>query len=244
MPPYSKEVEKLAPLETFDPQVFQGDSKFPQSVCDIVLSLALVYNDLRDIFLGQVLLASVKPDSLAAITPERGQFSGLGLHLARLQAGLVRELTELIQDNQDVIASAPFQRLVSKLDKKAKASWKALVDASANKPAGSPLTMLLLLARNKVAFHYDRKVIGKGYALRFLSNPPRQPYVSRGSSMSGTRFYYADAAAEAYILSVTDPQTVGDFLSGKSQVLDDVNRALQRLVVAFVNVRGYAWRSS
>jgi hypothetical protein len=36
-------------LESFDPAVFRGDDRVPRYVCNLALTLALIYNDCKDV---------------------------------------------------------------------------------------------------------------------------------------------------------------------------------------------------
>lgn len=49
MKSFQDECSELAPLETFDPAAFLGDEAVPQELCNFILSLALIYNDCKDI---------------------------------------------------------------------------------------------------------------------------------------------------------------------------------------------------
>ena len=59
---YAELVAEIAPLLTFSPEVFIGDDKVPQPVCDFVWTLALVYNDLRDLWIGRMRVFEIAPD--------------------------------------------------------------------------------------------------------------------------------------------------------------------------------------
>lgn len=58
---FDNECSVLATLETFDPAVFLGDGRVPQSLCDFVLALALIFNDLRDLSYANVLVRDYRP---------------------------------------------------------------------------------------------------------------------------------------------------------------------------------------
>jgi hypothetical protein len=103
--------------------------------------------------------------------------------------------------------------------------------------------MLLVRARNKIAFHYDAAEIAKGYVGAFLEPAVKEPFVSRGPSMAVSRFYFADAAAAVYMRDVTDAATADEFFSAASPILNQINHALRELVTRFINARGYGWRT-
>ena len=58
---YQEHIRHIAPLNTFDAKAFEGDEKCPQSVCDFVLALAAIHNDLNDFALAMDLLKGVAP---------------------------------------------------------------------------------------------------------------------------------------------------------------------------------------
>ncbi len=60
------ESDQLQPLTTFDPLAFQGDQAVPQDLCNFVLSVSLLYNDLKNSLIGFRLLIENQPDSAAA----------------------------------------------------------------------------------------------------------------------------------------------------------------------------------
>ena len=44
-------ISKLGPIETFDKNVFLENDKCHQNLCNFILSLALIWNDFKDILL-------------------------------------------------------------------------------------------------------------------------------------------------------------------------------------------------
>src|SRR6202035_1181449 len=105
---YNEEVASLVPLEAFDSSAFLGSTDVPQNVCDLVLSLAVAYNDLRDVIFARLLLTNVRP-AQAVISPECGQYGGLMIGAVRLQVGTVHELLKLIAKSQAVIEHTAFK---------------------------------------------------------------------------------------------------------------------------------------
>ncbi len=65
----------LAPLEIFDPRAFQGDQDVPQELCGFVLSLALIYNDYKNIMHGVHGLEAAKPEGEFKFTGLWGTWS-------------------------------------------------------------------------------------------------------------------------------------------------------------------------
>src|ERR1043165_144516 len=152
---YTKDVRLLASLETFNREVFVGDTNCPQEVCDLVLAIALAFNDFKDLIYAHTLLFTVAPSDLQARTPEVGQFAGLNLHIARSLAGMLHELMRLLNKNAKVLDHAMIKRVTANLNPEARHAWKSLVAVSTTKPANTPIAAFIVRVRNQVAFHYD-----------------------------------------------------------------------------------------
>ncbi len=242
---YNAELSYLGALEWFDPGAFVGDGETPQSVCDFILALSLAYNDFHDVLFARYLLAGVGPKDTETPSVPAAMFGGLLITLIRFQTGVIHELLKLVEESEKVLEHAAFRKLVAQLPKPAKDAWLAIVAAASGAPAAEAMTRALLFYRNKVAFHYDPKEIRRGYQLRFgpesKNNP--QPLLSRGAYIRNRRFFFADAAAEAYLASHGADPDVDAFLRGKGPFIDAVNSALYELVTRFVNARGFGWRA-
>lgn len=241
---FEERIAQLASLETFDPEAFRGDAKYPQDLCDFVLALGLAYNDFRDLVVAQGLLNAALPKDTTTPTAELGELGGLHAHLNRLTAALLHELTKLIERSDKVLRHSAFEELVKQLPRKAREAWYAVVNATQQDSATDPLSRLVLFARHKVAYHYDAEEIGRGYRRAFVDDRTRTPFVSRGDNMAKSRFYFADAAADTYLRTSADKQVVEDFFSGKLDLFDEINHALRELVWRFINARGFGFRAA
>ena len=62
--------------------------------------------------------------------------------------------------------------------------------------------------------------------------------LSHGMAMAETRFYFADAAAEAFLDREDVTAGARDFHLGEDSLLRSINLALEDLVTKFVNGRG------
>ncbi|MBI5475634.1 MAG: hypothetical protein HY964_02725 [Ignavibacteriales bacterium] len=239
---YENHVNRLASLETFEPNVFKGDENVSQNLCDFILALTLAYNDLRDLTFARIILNDIKLDDERTLTTKLGFHSGLRNTITRIQTGFIRELLVLVAENKTTINEPSFKTLVQKLSKKGKKSWLSIQTVSCEKTPSDALSKALIIIRNKVAFHYDATQLGKAYKVAFLQpSEYGKPLVSRGSAMSETRFYFADAAAQQYIRQKATEQIVLDFLDGQGTLLEDINQALYELITKFINSRS-AWQ--
>jgi len=184
----TEQSNQLAELENFDPNAFRGDKKVPQTICNFVLSLALIYNDIKDAVYGHLLLAHSKPKGDYEKRRDWGNFSGMQIHSIRYQISLVRELFNLIRKNKRIVNDKLVRSLVLQMTPKGKQAWQDLVAVSLGKSVSGPLAELLERIRNKVAFHYDPEEIASGYKKQFLDLPgsiEERPFISRGGKFQG-----------------------------------------------------------
>lgn len=235
---YEELVRDLGEPIAFDARAFVGDEKVPQDVCDFILSLALVFNDFKDLVFAQQLMQTIRPGD-GPPSRDRGLHGGLHVHLIRLLAGILNELAKLIEKRKAVVTGPVFAAILKKIPSSARDMWKHVAHASvATGPSGDKFGRLIYFARHKVTFHYDTKEIARGYRLRFLQSDLGPPYISRGANMAATRFYFADAAAESYMMQVADAVTGKEFFQAGWKLLPEVGHALREIVTAFVKLRG------
>lgn len=241
---YATEVGKLADLESFDPEAFISDDKMTQASCDFVLALALVFNDLKDLLLGNSLLIKEAPTDQTTPTKELGAFAGAHFHFYRLFLAVLCELLYVVNKNADVLMGPSFLAVVKNLPERPRLAWQKIVTAAEVGSSSDPDIKFLLVARNTVAFHYDRKAMGRGYRAAFPDTSRDMPYVSRGANITGTRFYFADRAAQSYLQQAFGDQDLHQYFLRQPEFIPDVGVALFTIVTAFVNTRGFAWRSA
>ena len=242
---FQKECSKLAKLQTFDPDVFQEDDRVTQDICNFVLSLALIYNDFRDLTYAQVLLEQSKPSSDPSKTRFWGAFAGVENHLSRLTVGLLHELFNLIQKNENVLKHKFMKTLVSDMRSNARESWNIVVKVAMGSTPKDTVGKSLLLVRNKVAFHYDPKEIWRGYRQHFIGETRKDDrgFISRGLSMAESRFYFADAAAQAYLHAVMGIEADSNTIDVVREFVRPLNIALMELVDRFIQKRGFPYRN-
>jgi len=234
----------LVPVETFDPCAFVPDENHSPALCAFVLTLAAIYNDFKNIMLADHLLEKQRPPGSPAETAAWGEYNGFRSYLVRVLAGLFHELLGVVSRNKSVLSDRAFTEAVKHIPKSSRESWQAIADAAFTQPSQSDVTRSLLLARNKVIFHYDCKEILKGYNLRFADpNQPSAPYISRGNTMQSTRFHFADAAAQAYLRQCLETQDIHKEYGPASPLITQVNLALHEIVLTFIQRRGCPWRS-
>ena len=160
----------LAPLESFDPLAFAPDSQASEQLCQFVLALALIYNDVKDIIGAVVTLRDSKPKGKWAINRSWGSYAGIEFHFIRAFISLLHEMFDLIRNNEDLLKDALLNEIVRNLNQSGKQNWNELVRVSLDATPKTELGKILLLVRNKLSSHYDLKCLAKGYKYQFLAD--------------------------------------------------------------------------
>lgn len=239
---YQAKVNALGPLEEFAPEAFLDDIEYPASLCRLILTLAVVHNDMNDLDLGLTLLQTQKPLPPVVQSRQWAIFNSIGLHVAKRRVALVHELLVLVRNNEQVFALPAFAKLHRALSKNHKDAWQEVVDAAAGQARDTKLGKFLAVCRDKVANHYDAKVLHKAYQTRFPKDSKSKPLLSRGNSMFGTKFFFADAAVEDVLLGGGHTDEAHKFLFQDNALMQHINVALFFLVTRFVTLRGYGWK--
>lgn len=236
----------LGALESVDPAVFLPGPDCSKDVCAFILALAEFYNDIKDVLMADVLLNSERPVDLTSISRARGAFSGIYFHIFKVQVGMLHELLYTIGNVPDTtFESAIMRRTISKLSATARTNWEELVSVARGNASTSTFGQTLHSVRNKISFHYDPKAIARGYEWHFVSGQRRddRAYISRGTSMRETRFFFADAASHGYVKAKLQTEIIEDFVNATRLLTTQVNRATEEIVIKFIQERGYAFRA-
>jgi hypothetical protein len=245
MKSFQEECATLESLQTFDPAAFEGDEDVPQGLCNLVLALALIYNDCKNTTYAALLLKDCKPAGNPEINAVWGTWAGTEWHLFRLMISGVHELFSLIQDHQDVLTHEFLVKVVKQLHPTSRKSWESLTAAASGTTPKDDFGRMLLRIRNQMVFHYDPKGIFAGFKRHFLipTRPQDRAFISRGLSMGASRFYFADAAVEGYFQEIVGKGEVGQLSMKIRDVVDSLNLALLGLVDRFIQQRGFAYRN-
>ena len=235
----------LASLESFDPDAFRGDDNVPQWVCNFVLTLALVFNDLRDLVYVHKLLLSQKPSGEFRINRHWGAYNGAWYHSIRLMVALIHEVLNLVNANQKTLEHPFFKAVLRQIPREAREQWSALVQAAQGKQVDTLVGKFALLVRNKLVFHYDPKEIFYGYSRFFSSHSQgaKSAFVSRGASMSETRYFFADAAAMGYLTRDIQDQKGEDLLMEFTSNMPFLAFSLMSIIHHFIQKRGCAYKT-
>lgn len=243
---------RVGPLSFFDASAFLGDDVVPQSVCDLVLTLALVHNDHRDISWAWELVSSFDKSGLTEAQVSRQ--NGFHFHLFRLWLSHTHELLNLLAENRTAVEHVFLREVVRRMQGPAREAWLELVAIASDRPTPeSPFRRLLLFARNKIGSHYDIEALSSGYRLSHAALR-EEPSISRGALKSAVRFHFAQTSAIRYLLGrmgVENEDLLGEdrstaveqlkLLAEASEAEED---ALRDLVLTFIQARGVAWRDT
>lgn len=214
----------LAPLKYFDPKTFNWETpdKDFKNLCAFIVTLALIYNDFKDLAWWQKQLDDCPPNPNEK-SSYFGQHNGMKTHISRLVVGLYDELLIFIKENQRVLESKLFQEILGRISARYRNDWKKLVNESSNK---EDLEILAELRANGV-FHYQMNGVFSGYKNYFIKpeNPLNEKaYYSFGENILKTRFYFADAAVQGYVKKFGDSRI--------EYLLAEINTSLKRIVEA------------
>ena len=238
--------ENIAPLESFGAEAFQGDATVPQDLCNLVLVLALIFNDLNDLQVAGEILREAEPDPPKRKSREWGSWIAMDYHSFRLFAGILHELLSVLADNRTQLEHPFFVSITKQLSAGARKAWASVVTASDQAALPKdPLGKSLVYIRNKAASHYDPKAITLGYRHHFFESgrPDERGYVSRGVMPWETRFYFADAAVQG-LRQRNIPGSLRDvdLMENVSKLLAQLLFALMEIVCLFIQRRGQAFR--
>lgn len=234
---------RLTNLKEFSVEAFIATEKTEQQICDFILTLALIYNDIKNIDLCASLLGASKPEGEFTPCPAWGEYSALAFFFNRLRISIINELMNLIKNYGTLIEEPLFERTIKQISTKSRESWQLIVDATISNGEMSPIRNPYFMIRNKTIFHYDIKQISAGYRDFFRKlRPNLPPMISRGMQMIQTRLYFADAAAEGCLNLALGNKPVHEFFSQLENNLSHLNQALQDIVQKFITIRAPGWK--
>jgi len=239
---------RLNPLETFDKNVFLGNNDYSQDLCNFILSLSLIWNDMKNIRVFYETVIDLKPKENISTDPKEmpktpfwGEIAGIEVYLEKLFIALIHELFKLIKESQNVVDSICFSSICKQLNKSHRESWFLLKSYAFGKDdKKTALGKALLMVRHKITNHYDKNEIFKGYNNKFISGNDI-PYISRGNNIYQERFYFADAAAQEYYRSQQDRMINNDFYENVKIILINIDVSIQSIILTFINRRS-GWR--
>jgi hypothetical protein len=240
--PLSKSYE-LAELLTFDPNVFVSNEAASQELCDFMLTLAVLCNELKDLatIKKEIIESSPVKPSATSITPQRGNVGGYLAFILRLYILTVHEMSKLFRSNIKLIESGQLDVYLEKLDKNQRGTWGQSVAMLVGNSKSSKFNKVLEVVRHKTAGHFEAKEISAGYAFYFTSNKDMEPYISLGTGISTTRFHFADAAMEGYLLKKHKDLSAEYIEREMDELIKHLYNSAWLLVARFINSRS-SWK--
>lgn len=223
----------------FPPSVFDPKDPFDQTL----LGLALAFNDLRDCMwvTQQVHLGTSKEERLDGYD---GTVRGMHLWVGRLTIGLLHEVLTALEERSELLTSDRARAIEeAAITNRARAEWQDLLRLALN--PDDERRQFLLRVRNALSFHYHSpKVLARGFERHFRTATPgdysQYLYASIGESIAGTRFLFADAAAQAASAN-TGAATMGTEDFARIDALAaDVAKGLWGILVAYIGARAQA----
>ncbi len=98
-------------------------------MCSFILTLSLIWNDLKNIFLFIETLHSCKPNddtfddpNKMPVNPQWGEIAGIEVYLEKSLIATIHELFNLITNSKDVTESASFRKIYKQLNPNSKKS--------------------------------------------------------------------------------------------------------------------------
>jgi hypothetical protein len=240
-PPYRLPHFELARLQGYPVDVFNSSDR---KVDAFVLMLAHVYNEIKvPYWIARLMKTAKEADGVPLLSGYRGQISGFEEWVNRQVSSVSHELLKLLDKERDLLESDILKKCVSLMGPAARRSWRNLVAASrGDDTAMNPVKAYLVRIRNNVGFHYYQpKSLLAGYDDHFFRRQDIPTairdlaYASIDNNMEGTRFFFADAAAQSYTRHLEDPD--GTLYNETNEVIHEMNVALFSMVQVYLLVR-------
>jgi hypothetical protein len=229
---------QLFEYDEFDHEVFVGDKMVSQDLCSFILTLTLIYNDLKYLHISLGLIDGSQKD--ATLRRMLGEYAGFRLYLLRLNVGLIHELLEFIKSSEKLLNESFMLEIIKSMDSRSRRSWNDIVEAAFNKETKNNSLNPFYMIRTKIVFHYDKDELMSGFKRGFIG-VKEKPCISRGITMINSRFYFSDRAVEAYLRRRTDMEPE-EFLARLDKLNVDTTLSLINLCTSFIIKRGGIWK--
>jgi hypothetical protein len=205
------------------------------------LVLALIYNDLKDLlyFSNTFHKEHRQPalDGTEEPSPHLGEWSAVNDHLMRLMVSFISEFLIFLEKNMVVIKTIQFMAFEQRLPIEVRNDWNNIIKVLNDK---KPTDFLSRIARvrSNIAFHYDQslKELRSGFVDHFFDSPKnkynQKAFYSLGDSMETTRFYYADAAAGAFLKKQL--LSSGDYYKETKDLVKKMNTTISYMLQSYL----------
>lgn len=197
--PRSLAAWELGDLSEISPSLIVRDEH--DLVGRLILRLAVAFNDLKGMILLDQYRLAFAGTAANEISAHAGQSAGLLIQVHRFIGGIVNEALKVIDEERTAIDGAEVAELLASLPTPVQNFWRDIISEAQNSPQATNRTNRAMLARlrNKSAFHYDGTNLYEAFHHFFTDTPTvynAKAYYSAGVDMDGTRYFFADAAAQ------------------------------------------------
>ena len=205
---------RLAPLTKLAKQTLlspDNDTSERGELQRLALTLALIFNDIKDLTWARDTLGHWRPENLTAVEAGVAQHNAMSAFFVRQLCGVTSELGNVVQAKRATFKSKGFEAALKKLKRKrlpAVKAWEQLI-VDLGKPGkkadrNSKVGRCIEFIRDKAAHHYGHlnwenlQALANGYRAHFNTEQNDERYqvafASLGQNMEQSRFFFADAA--------------------------------------------------
>ncbi len=164
----------------------------------------------------------------------------------RQQIGLLFELVELLEKNEEVLNHDLIKRALKKLGKDSAKSWNNLMSLTQGHRSSDAKTAAIRKAieqiRHNGSFHYyQTKTLRSGLESHFkridkTNEHENALYLSAGKNFEETRFYFSDAAITSYNMDIMEKYSK-NFMQDLKTYINSLHVAIWGLIAAYLNVK-------
>lgn len=232
---------ELGEMRSFDPQVFVGDIKHSQDFCNLILTLAVICNELKDLYVFKQTVEEVSPVKKGNrdITVEQGNFGGITIFVQRLTILKFHELSKLLKKYLNVLNSDEFNTFIRiKLSKAETQNWQSSVEILTRDDNVDKFKNILARIRHKTVGHLDPEQIFEGYKYYFLDHKDyMEPLLSKGTGIMSTRFYFADASPEGFMVKIHKDSKSKFINKELDELINHLYNSIWMIVIKFIEDR-------
>ena len=221
------------------------------------LTLAVVFNDLKGlVHLEKLITDNYRYPEKEETTIHAGEYGGMLVHVQKLFIGTIQEFFKFLSSNESIILRGELQFLLNKMPKQIQERWDIIMDIACGKnPKMTNFTTTLIKIRNNLSFHYNQsgKILREAFIKRFFHKTKKEQnksaYYSIGDNMEQTRFYFADASQQQFLVTMSyevegseseDVLVISqNYAKTILSIINDMNFAIMTLLKTYLKERPY-----
>lgn len=224
--------------------LFDEKKKRNEDIEEFFLTLALVFNDIKGlIILNDTFVKKYeRPDPTEPVSSHKGEYNGLRIQLLKVLIGTLHEFFVFLEKNMRTVESKEFREFVERLPVQSKELWGLLVEIACDNNSeqnNNRLRVTLRNIRHAASFHYSGSALAKGFRDRFFNKPTADSsewayYSAQVTNFTKTRFFYADAAIEAYMSGLLEePGNAGETVNEIFEHMATIVRVINDLMSSY-----------